>query len=630
MYNKLISKMTNHFSELGSIMYSKACDYSSFYPISKDDIKMYYEVLNLNDVSFPEKVSRRNHLTCCLYYLSKDDSKFRNIFLDKFLKTINIKELEINQENLVFVFNIIEYDKTYLHSPKNHLLFLYQALKLFSNVETNLESFILFKYFRGYIKFCVGEYENTQKEYMEIISVIADSNINNFYIKYIRLRNDLLKVQLNNRTRLEKSSDSDFKEYCQFLKDLFNEVKLTNKSLALKLGFDLFLEYFEKKKFEDCIPLLTEMKKLLKKELLKGASFKNGIDYYLAINSRLGYIGVLLDDKKVINSAIKKIKKTLDIIKFDKSEKLINMTKSYNFVLAILKISLDKKSEYDMKTLTYEFQKSLLPDLNSKSSLSYLVNNSNKNDIIINFKVVNNMNREIANTAKTILNNCVAELNKKGDHNSTFLTFLVAVHDKIYCNAQSYISDSNEKMRKYYKTKICEYGMGTLNVIYKYLDNEPLLNTKYVKTLIINIFSAYAHVYIYEKDFDQLRKLINSMDDLKKKLNIEETLPAFALINKIKGDLWFYKKDYNAVVLYYEKALSLFESKSPKLAPMMFNLAYAYFLTGNKMKAKEYLNRCINEYNNLSMEKDIFGFMPDIKNIKEKLNSAQKLLEHLS
>ena len=55
--------MTNHFSELGSIIYSKACDYSSNFPISKDDIKMYYEELISNDVFFPEKVSRRNHLT---------------------------------------------------------------------------------------------------------------------------------------------------------------------------------------------------------------------------------------------------------------------------------------------------------------------------------------------------------------------------------------------------------------------------------------------------------------------------------------------------------------------------------------------------------------------------------------
>jgi len=96
------------------------------------------------------------------------------------------------------------------------------------------------------------------------------------------------------------------------------------------------------------------------------------------------------------------------------------------------------------------------------------------------------------------------------------------------------------------------------------------------------------------------------------------------------GNTEFYKQDYNAVILYYEKAITLFESKNPKLAPLMFNLAYAYFLTGNKGKAKEYLNRCINEYNNLSMEKDIFGFMPDIKSIKEKLNSAKKLLEQLS
>lgn len=630
MYDRLIAKMTNHFSELGSIMYSKSCDYSGFYAVSKDDIKMYYEVLNLNDSSLPKNVSRRNHLTCCLYYLSKDDTKYRNIFLDRFLKTINIKQLEINQENLIFIFNIIEYDKTYLHSPKNHLLFLYQALKLFSNVETNLESFILYKYFRAYIKFSVGEYGKTQNEYMEIISYIADAGKNNFFIKYIRLRNDLLKVQLNNRTRLEKSSDSEFKEYCKFLENLFNEVKLTNKKLALKLGFDLFSEYFENKKFEECVPLLTEMKKLLKKELLKGSSFKNGIDYYLAINSRLGYLGVLLEDKKIINSAIKKIKKTLDIIKSDKNEKLVNLIISYNFVLAILKISLDKKTEYDMKTLTYEFQKNLLPDLNSKSNLNYLVNNNNKDDIIINFKIVNNMNREIANSAKNILTNCLNELNKKGEHNSIFLTFLVAVHDKVFCNVQSYISDTNEKMRKYYKSKIIEYGNGAFNLVYKFCDIDPLLNTKFVKTMIIDIFSAYAHIFIYEKNFEQLRKLINTIDDLKKKLQIEETLPACALVNKIKGDLWFYKKDYNAVVLYYEKAIELFERGNPKVAPMMFNLAFAYFLLGNKMKAKEYLNRCISEYNSLSMEKDIFGYIPNIDSIKDKLNSAQRLLEQLS
>ena len=164
---------------------------------------------------------------------------------------MNIKGLEEDQESLVFIFNLIEYDKTYFHSPKDHLLFLYQALNFSGNVKRNRENDILSIYFRGYIKFYVGEYENSQKEYYEAFVAIAESYIKNFFINYIRLRNDLLKVQLYNRIRLEKSFGYDFKEHCQFLKDLFNEVKFTNKILALRLGFDLFLVYFEKKKFED-------------------------------------------------------------------------------------------------------------------------------------------------------------------------------------------------------------------------------------------------------------------------------------------------------------------------------------------------------------------------------------------
>ena len=86
MCSKLITKMKNHFSELGSIMYSKVCDYSSNFPISKDDIKMYYEELISKDAFFPEKISRRNHLACCLYYLSKDCNKYKDAFIDKFQK----------------------------------------------------------------------------------------------------------------------------------------------------------------------------------------------------------------------------------------------------------------------------------------------------------------------------------------------------------------------------------------------------------------------------------------------------------------------------------------------------------------------------------------------------------------
>ena len=51
---------------------------------------------------------------------------------------------------------------------------------------------------------------------------------------------------------------------------------------------------------------------------------------------------------------------------------------------------------------------------------------------------------------------------------------------------------------------------------------------------------------------------------------------------------------------------------------------------GNKPRAREYLNRCINEYNNVIMQKNIYGFNPNITGINNKINNAKKLLEQLS
>ena len=279
MYDKIIRKMTNHFSELGSIIHSKACDSSGLYEISKDDIKMYYQILNSEIISLPPKVCRNNHIACCLYYMTKGNEEYKEQFLNKFLRPLNPNDLPIKDETLILIFNIIEFDKTYLNSPKDHILFLYQLLKGFSNFPTNFEFFITYKYYRGFLKFCVGDYESANKEYFEIVSETFENP--SYYIKYLKLRNNLLKVKLHHI--LPKTSKAEYHEYYQFLKELFDEFKVVNKILALRLGFDLFSAYFDGKNYSECIPLLVEMKKLLKKELLKGATLKNGIDYYLAL-----------------------------------------------------------------------------------------------------------------------------------------------------------------------------------------------------------------------------------------------------------------------------------------------------------------------------------------------------------
>lgn len=629
MYSRLIDKMTRFFSELGSIMYSKACKYSGLYPITKDDILMYYNVLNTENITFPPKLSVKNHISCCLFYLAKDNKDYKEKFIEKYLKTIN-GNIKVNEENLVLMFNIIEFDKSYLKSKPENIAFLYQILKNFSNYPTNFEHYMLYKYFRGYTKFRIGDIQNANREHLEIVAELPEKWKSNFFLKYIKLRNDLLKISLVNTSKLKDKSE--FTEYVQILKDLYEEVKLTNKSLALKFGFDLFSSYLEAKNYNNCIPLLLEMKNILKKDLLKGTTMKNGIDYYLAISSRLGYIGVIVDNKKIVNSAIKKIKKTLEIIKKDtNNEKLVNITKTYSFILAILEISLTKQTKFDLKSLASEFRQSFLPGLEKSNSSEYYINEQNEDNIIIDFQIIsNNMNKEISDKAKTILKNCQNEINKGNNSNNIFLTFISAMHNKINNYSLSYISDKNETKRKDYKKKIVDCFELFIIVIYKLYENELLLNTKYVKTMILEMFSAHAHVYLYEKDFSQLRRIINSVDDITSKLQIEKDLPAYGLICKIKGDYWFYNKDYKASITYYENALELFEKNEPKIAPVLFNIGCIYFFQGNKPKAITYLNRCINEYNNVLMQKNIFGFTPDVERINKNIDYAKMLLNQLT
>lgn len=629
MYSRLIDKMTRFFSELGSIMYSKACKYSGLYPITKDDILMYYNVLNTENITFPPKLSVNNHISCCLFYLAKDNKDYKEKFIEKYLKTIN-GNIKVNEENLVLMFNIIEFDKSYLKSKPENIAFLYQILKNFSHYPTNFEHYMLYKYFRGYTKFRIGDIQNANREHLEIVAELPEKWKSNFFLKYIKLRNDLLKISLVNTSKLKDKSE--FTEYVQILKDLYEEVKLTNKSLALKFGFDLFSSYLEAKNYNNCIPLLLEMKKILKKDLLKGTTMKNGIDYYLAISSRLGYIGVIVDNKKIVNSAIKKIKKTLEIIKKDtNNEKLVNITKTYSFILAILEISLTKQTKFDLKSLASEFRQSFLPGLEKSNSSEYYINEQNEDNIIIDFQIIsNNMNKEISDKAKTILKNCQNEINKGNNSNNIFLTFISAMHNKINNYSLSYISDKNETKRKDYKKKIVDCFELFIIVIYKLYENELLLNTKYVKTMILEMFSAHAHVYLYEKDFSQLRRIINSVDDITSKLQIEKDLPAYGLICKIKGDYWFYNKDYKASITYYENALELFEKNEPKIAPVLFNIGCIYFFQGNKPKAITYLNRCINEYNNVLMQKNIFGFTPDVERINKNIDYAKMLLNQLT
>ena len=623
MYDKLITKMTNNFSLLGSIMHSKACEYSRFYPITKDDIYMYYNLLKSEDKKhIPSKISINNHLSCCLFYLAKDSNDFMNLFIEKYLKSISFENFEITEENLVLTFNIMEFDKTYLHSQKEKILFLYELLKQFTSFWTGFENFLLFMYFRAHTKFLLGDYAKANEIFLKIMVEIPCLGKPDFFLKYIILRNKLLKIELFGALK----SEANFKMYSMFLEDLYYEVKKENKTIALRIGFDLFSSYLEIENYHNCIPLLLEMKNILKKDLLKGSSVKNYIDYYLAIANRLGYIGILLEDKKAINSAVKKIKKFLTIIKKDKNNtKIANLAKAYTFAFGILKMNLNKITNFDLKKIACEYRNFFFPDLEYKSNYSSDINEENRENIIFDFQIINNMNIEIAYKAISIILKIEKEININNIGN-IIMNYISSVLDKVKYYSNKYISNIIEKQRKFCKEKIEDYFHFFINIFYEIYRKEPLLNTKLIKIKIIEIYSYYAHIFIYEQNISQIEKAINYFDDIKTKLQIEADLPAFGLIYKIRGDYCSYQQKYKEAISYYEDALKLLEKNEPKIASVLYNNGCAYFFLGNKRKAKEYLNKSIKEYNEILMKKDISGFALNVDKIKQIIYSAEKLM----
>ena len=638
MYDDIISKMTTHFSEIGSILYSKAYDFFKKDPISTEEIETYYDLL-CSDEIISQNINRRNHQMCCLFYLSKDDNNYIDIFVEKYIGSIELNSLEINSENLIMVFNIIEFDKIYLKSNYSSFEFLYTMQKKFANFETDYQNYIIYKYYRGYLKFKLGDKTQANKEYLELLSEIQESD--NIMMKYIKILNSLLKVQMNSvnldRTRAE------IYENIQFLEDLFTNMSSLNKVISLKLGFELFSAYIEYKEYNKCIKHLLMMKKILKKDILRGSSLKNGIDYYLAIASRIGYIGVLLNDKVLIEKAIKKIKKALELIGKNTDDKKINdLFQAYKFVISILEICLNQKTENNILHLSKEFKRILLPDLKSNAYHNDIVNKDNKESIIINFKIIDNeYQNDIHNCSKSILEKSYKELKERKNVDTTnFIIFLSAYHDKIYRYSERYIASKKENGNKNtnanndYAAKIKKSFLIVEDIIEKYID-DPFLQTEYAKILIIEIYSAYANILFEEKDDNNLQKIIkNIMDDqksnLRRKLKIDKNISAYGLWLKIKGDYYLRKKHYDAACASYKEALETLEKNHPKIPLILFNYGCAFYFMKNTKKAIEYLQKSINSFLSQNRGANYFGHYPDKDTIETKIKTAQNLVNALT
>lgn len=627
MYDKLISKNISHFGKEGVLMYSKSCDYYNTNQILLSDIQMFYELLKSNEY-LPQfnNISRWPYISCCLYYLSKNDNKYVTIFTKDIIQKLSRKD-EVNDNNLYLIFNIIEFDQRYLQSKSEKLQFLLEYLEKFSPLKKTIENFLLYKYYRGLLKFNLGQINDAYSEYLEIIIGSEDFvNQKTQYIDFIRLKNNLLKVRLDLSKHIREEY---FEQYC-FMKELFDKVKKENKTIGIRLGFCLYTILWRQNKYNECIPLLMEMKQILKKESLSGVNLKSSIDFYLAIESRIGYIGSLIGNKESVKCSIKKLSKILDIIEKDKEDKKLSLIyNAYTFIISIFNIYLGIY-EKNLKQKAAIFASQFFNNkLDIKNNL-YLVNNENKNDLIINLNAVNNMDYNLNSAAIKIMDTYkdIINANKKLESNQ-FLVFIVGMHDIISRLSESYCTDYNINKRKDYIKSINNHTQIVYNYVKIIYDQEPLIETDFVKSLLININSACVHANIFCKNMDMAKKIITFFDDLSKLLNIKESNTSFELINKIKGDFWFKIGYYDSAINYYIKAVNQMGTNDPKRPIVYFNLGCSFYLKKDKKKSIEYLNQCINAFRELECGKKTFDVLVRKNVIAKKVDLAKHLLKNM-
>ena len=243
----IISKIKSHFGDESLLMYSKSCDYYQINPLNREDIEKYYEYLMSNQEIKDE--NNLNEISCCLYYLSQNNKNYQEEFISYIIERLDIGNDPINDKNLVLIYNIIEFDEQYLKSDREKLEYLLSYLERFSIFPKSRTNFLLYKYYRGCLKFNLGDYDSANLEYLEFIAGYTDEiimeNKENKYTTFIKLKNDLLNIRISKVTQ-----GDDIHQTRLFLKNLYDKTKNENQVLSMKIGFELYDIYLKNNKYK--------------------------------------------------------------------------------------------------------------------------------------------------------------------------------------------------------------------------------------------------------------------------------------------------------------------------------------------------------------------------------------------
>ena len=581
----------------------KANNFFNGESLRKEDFDQLFDILKYdnNDIDLP-KTNRNNLLLCVLYYEYDTNPEAQKIYKEQFANNYHQKNTGGTKIDLLhLLFNVIEMEIKIKQKNEKELKMIFNDLFYFCDKEKKFEDYLLIKHYSAYLKYLLHAYEETNNYTTDLIVDIdehSDLSSKSNIVKYIRIRNVLLKVKTLEMTDPKKNN----KDIISHLDCLFSLTKNTKEDFAIGLGIKMLtLQSEEINSFEECIKLIKEMLNILKRETLFGKSHKNILDQYLYISGLLGYYSTLIDDYAEVEKITKKIDKYLvnvqDLIKNSKNLNANNNNNNTN--------EAKNKSYYNDLYQQYQFYNVLL-----KSSINYNESVKESQRMIQSYK----NNSKIKEDDKNLLNICL--LDQEDNKMSSQFKYMekqfkdcidknldIAKNKLILCYFYLYNKVSNmtkailENMNKKSNNK------NDLQIVRDYISkiinytNEQVINknNQYLKVLFNlpffkNLFSRLYFVKIYsiylEGNYKGALKEFEYYNTCKIQYELK-TQKNEAFMDKVQGDCYFKLREFEKSESCYNSVIS-----SGVSDPLVYiNLGLCYVYMDKKFKAIEALEK---------------------------------------
>jgi tetratricopeptide (TPR) repeat protein len=634
--------MLAHYDQGGLIIFGKANNFFNTNLISEEDIAMFYELVIDVNGKFQKNPYQITLLSCILYDQSLTSPKHEELFFNWIISKLNRTD-PIDRANLYRIYNIVEYEDKFRKCNDNQYDFLIEYLDRFVSFEKTLEEFLLFKYYKGILHLIKRNYVEALKENMEILTSINEEipGQKSFVIQYILIKNSLLALRLYNE---DKSSDN-LNEYSTQANQVFHDMKSVNKVLAIKIGIRIYEIYKKKNQYDNCLRILKEISTILKRELLNGKEIEFGINYYLAIASRLAYVATFLNDKILLKKSMKKLEKTINLLASDSSmqtpsESLLNQNDylnktAYNFVMLIYNINSNSQfPQSRANEIVQRFKTTFIIPHNNSLAISYgrllstgFFSENDLNSSKINILAINNLD-SIAQNAHVHINNLISKSQQDILQTYEIIPFIFGVYNILSGLSVSLLSDPNKAKQEEYKKKIKQM----YDVVYQFVNKKSILaifRLPYIRKALIKIYLAYIGVLFKEKDNNNISKAINDFDNILKKIEYNTKDENTALLKKIKGDFYFKSGKYKESINEYENSLNNLKEMDNNKAIILFNLGCCYFLLNDGKKSSQNLNNSVNIYNNMIAK--LSGGPANLQyKYQEKVKIAESILSSMN